>query len=154
MDSFRFSTTRCRSETFITLPGGVSFLISIHNNLTLAERKSLLRRVFRLLKPTLREIGRFYTRPEFDPMLDPRSALRSGTLSSIGKANELEAIRTRLGWSQQELAERAGLSSSQISRIEQGHSKGRPSTWKKISAALQSANFAQKSDQNIWTNDH
>lgn len=136
MDTFRFSTTRCRSETFITLPGGVSFLISIHNDLSQAQRKSLLRRIFRQLKPVLREIGSYYAHPKFDPLLDPRSAIRIATLGSVGKSHELEAIRTRLGWNQQELASRAGLTASQISRIEQGHSKGRPSTWKKISAAL------------------
>ena len=137
MDSFRYSTTRCRSETFITLPGGVSFLISIHNDLSLGQRKSLLRRVFRLLKPVLREVGRFYTRPEFDPMLDPRSALRTGSLGSIGNSHELEAIRATLGLSQIELASLSGVSRFQISRIEQGRIQGSTETWLKIRRAIE-----------------
>jgi DNA-binding XRE family transcriptional regulator len=145
MSHYRFSSTRCRSETFITLPGGVSFLVSIHNELTQSQRKSLLRRVFRQLKPIFREITEVYGAGggalplSFDRTLDPRDARRVGAFRNVRRPNTLEAIRARLGWSQKELAQRTGISACQISRIEQGHSKGSPQTWKKIRSAARAA---------------
>lgn len=139
MNGFKFSTT---------LPGGVSFLISIHNDLSQAQRKSLLRRIFRQLKPVLREIGSYYADPKFDPRLDPRSAIRTAKVGSVGKSHELEAIRTRLGISQFGLSQISGVSRFQISRIEQGKIPGSPKTWQRIHESLV-RNFPQLLNQKM-----
>lgn len=142
-DRVRFSSSRSHSETLIHLPGGVTLLLSIHNELSLKCRKSLLRRVFRQLKPVLREIHAFYhlqgegQAPELTRHLDYRAALRSQALSPVGTPNALEAIRSRLGLSQTEFAEQVGLSRYHLSRLEQGKVTGSPKTWRKIELALQ-----------------
>jgi DNA-binding XRE family transcriptional regulator len=142
-DRIRFSSSRCHSETLIHLPGGVTLLLSVHNELPLKSRKSLLRRVFRQMKPVLREIHEFYLQrgerqaPLLTRHLDYRAALRSHSLGRVGTPNTLEAIRSRLGCSQSDLAARSGLSRYHLSRLEQGRVAGSPKTWKKIELALQ-----------------
>ena len=50
---------------------------------------------------------------------------------------KLRALRINLGWSQEELAERAGVARYTLTRLETGKAKrAHPSTRRKIAAAL------------------
>jgi len=143
------SMRRSLSDTFITLPGGVSLMISVYNDMPIRQRKVLLRRVFRSLKPALREIrGMHPEGPQrrllesFDPQTDSRSAFRSLTLPKelaqpkVLKCSSLELLRAERGWTQAMLALSSGVSRFQISRIESGKTTASAQTWLKLHRAL------------------
>src|SRR5215217_5778034 len=60
----------------------------------------------------------------------------SGTTKKGGALNEVRRLRKLRGWSQVELAERAGVSAFTVTEIETGRREPRPSTLRKLANAL------------------
>ena len=59
----------------------------------------------------------------------------------IGMVTDIAAARKRLGVTIQQVAARAGLASSTVSRIEQGKRRGRTQTLQRIVTALEAIAF-------------
>jgi transcriptional regulator with XRE-family HTH domain len=73
--------------------------------------------------------------PDFDPELTPKSSgnfLRMRDLSAI----EIKLRRIALGWRQQDLAARVGISTTRLSAIERGERKPGLDEVKSLAAAL------------------
>lgn len=63
---------------------------------------------------------------------------------------QLRAARALLGWSQQELADRAGISCRTIAAIESSETKPKPETLRQLADCLQEAGIKFSRTRDFW----
>jgi DNA-binding XRE family transcriptional regulator len=134
-------------KSFIEAGGpAVGFQLKIFSSMPPQGRRTVAVSLIRSMKPILKYLRNFDIHHEGEMVSLPRLEARGLPLSRSpdldteqGRVGfEIRMKRLKIGWTQQELADRASMNSHHLSRIELGLVRVRPRTLEKINGVLRS----------------
>jgi DNA-binding XRE family transcriptional regulator len=132
-------------KTTIEASGGIGGVqVRISSSWAPQLRRTIGLSLIRSMRPILQYLRDFEILHEGEMLSLPRLEERAPSLESVPDFNteagrlgfEIRTKRLMIGWTQQELAERASVNSRHLSEIELGRVKARPWTLQKIQEAL------------------
>jgi DNA-binding XRE family transcriptional regulator len=123
--------------------GGMGLKIDITANMPRRGRRLMLLTVFRALKPILPAISQGYADHHGGNLMamvkDWGRPLSDHQVPELGPGLAMRLVRLQKGWTQSELAARAGVSAKTLKRLEGGRNQVKPHTHRRIVRALNSS---------------